>query len=98
MVERNAGVSDKTAAWTFGSAFIWAMLSKSADGDLMGDGVNIAARNWKASPSLARFVSPRKPIGRSERGSISRSATWAKSNSRTSPSRFGPIRSRWASP
>ena len=44
MVERNAGVHPTDAASNFASAFIWAMWSRRADGDLMGDGVNIAAR------------------------------------------------------
>ena len=34
----------KIVASTSGSAFIWATWSRRADGDLMGDGVNIAAR------------------------------------------------------
>ena len=44
MVERNAGVRARQSASNFASAFIWATLSRRADGDLMGDGVNIAAR------------------------------------------------------
>ena len=43
MVERNAE-SRRTSASNFASAFISATWSRRADGDLMGDGVNIAAR------------------------------------------------------
>ena len=43
MVERNAGVPPNGAS-SSASAFIWATSSRRADGDLMGDGVNIAAR------------------------------------------------------
>ena len=42
MIERNAGVPPEKAS-SSGLAFISAMSSRS-DGDLMGDGVNIAAR------------------------------------------------------
>ena len=43
MVERNAGVPPEKRI-DFASAFILATSSRRADGDLMGDGVNIAAR------------------------------------------------------
>jgi adenylate cyclase len=43
---------------------------EESDGDLMGDGVNIAAR-LEGSPSPGRSVSPSKPIGWSRDGSIS---------------------------
>ena len=43
MVERNAGVPEDRASCS-ASAFISATSSRRADGDLMGDGVNIAAR------------------------------------------------------
>ena len=44
MVERNAGVSRPTSASSFASAFILGDVVEESDGDLMGDGVNIAAR------------------------------------------------------
>ena len=69
---------------------------EESDGDLMGDGVNIAAR-LEGSPSRARSVCPKTPIVRSRGGSISRSAISARPNSRTSPSRSGSIRSKSAS-
>ena len=43
MVERNAGLPPNVAS-SFASAFISATSSRRADGDLMGDGVNVAAR------------------------------------------------------
>ena len=70
---------------------------EEADGDLMGDGVNIAAR-LKASPRRARSVSPNKPIGRSRGGLISQSPTLARPNSRTSPNRYASIRCKPAHP
>ena len=53
-------------------------------------------RGSKASPSRARSVCPRTPIGRSRGGSISRSAISAQPSSRTSPSRSMSIRSKSA--
>ena len=44
IVERNAGVAARASASSSASAFISATWSRRADGDLMGDGVNIAAR------------------------------------------------------
>ena len=43
MIERNAGLPPNAAS-SSASAFIWVTSSRRADGDLMGDGVNIAAR------------------------------------------------------
>ena len=51
--------------------------------EVVAEGVNIAARAWRALPSPALFVSPSKPTGRCSGGSISRSPTSARSNSRT---------------
>src|SRR5260370_42542669 len=66
-----------------------------SDGDLMGEGVNIAARlEGVARPG--RSIYPSKRIGRSRRGSISRSAILASKALRTSPSRCGSIRSKSA--
>ena len=42
-VERNAGVPEDRQS-SSASASMWAMWSRRADGDLMGDGVNVAAR------------------------------------------------------
>ena len=47
-------------------------------------------------PSPARSVCPRTPIVRSRGGSISRSPISARPNSRTSPTRSGSIRLKWA--
>ena len=62
MVERNAEVApDKRIEFRIGIHL--GDVVKESDGDLMGDGVNIAAR-LKASPSPGRSVSPRTPIVR----------------------------------
>jgi hypothetical protein len=42
---------------------------EESDGDLMGDGVNIAA-DWKAFGRRTVFVFQKMPIGRSRRASI----------------------------
>ena len=79
MVERNAGVSpDKRIEFRIGIHL--GDVVEESDGDLMGDGVNIAAHP-------ARSVFPRTLIGRSKDGSISRSPILVQPNSRTSPSR-----------
>ena len=78
MVERNAGVApDKRIEFRIG-IHLGDMVEES-DGDLMGDGVNIAAR-LEASPSRARSACPSKPTGRSRGGSISRSPISARHN------------------
>ena len=62
MVERNAGMPEDAASSSV-SASIWATWSRRADGDLMGDGVNIAARlEGIAKPGGIAFR--RTPIGR----------------------------------
>ena len=72
MVERNAEVApDKRIEFRIGIHL--GDVVEESDGDLMGDGVNIAAR-LRASPSPARSASLSKPTGRSRAGSISRSA------------------------
>ena len=97
MVERNAGVpEDRRIEFRIGVHL--GDVVEEADGDLMGDGVNIAARLEGVCASPARSAFPRTPIGRSRAGSISRSAISARPNSRTSPSRSGFIRSKSACP
>ena len=44
MVERNSGVRARRGASNFASVFIFGDVVEESDGDLMGDGVNIAAR------------------------------------------------------
>ena len=62
LVERNAGVPpDKRIEFRVGVHL--GDVVEEADGDLMGDGVNIAAR-LEGSPSLARSAFPRTPIVR----------------------------------
>ena len=56
------------------------------EGDIYGDGVNIAAR-LEAWPSLAASASPATSTTRSGRNSRCRSRRWASTGSRTSPSR-----------
>ena len=91
-VERNAGLpQDRHIVFRVGIHL--GDVVEEADGDLMGDGVNIAAY---ARP--ARSACPRTPIGRSRAGSISLSLILVRSNSRTSPSRSGSIRLTSASP
>ena len=72
MVERNAGVApDKRIEFRIGIHL--GDVVEESDGDLMGDGVNIAARLGGRSRTRARSASPRTPTGRSRDGSISRS-------------------------
>ena len=70
MVERNAGVApDKRIEFRIGIHL--GDVVEESDGDLMGDGVNIAARlEGIASPGRSAF--PRTPIGKSRRDSISK--------------------------
>ena len=70
---------------------------EESDGDLMGDGVNIAARlEGIASPGA--IFSPNRPTGKSKGGSISPSPISARRSSRTSTSPCGPIRCKLARP
>ena len=58
--ERNAGVPPERRI-EFRMGVHLGDVVEEADGDLMGDGVNIAAR-LEASPSLGQFVCPRTPF------------------------------------
>ena len=62
MVERNAGVPPERRI-EFRVGIHLGDVVEESDGDLMGDGVNIAAR-LEGIASPARSVSPRTPIGR----------------------------------
>ena len=70
MIERNAGLPPERRIEIRVGIHLGDVVEE-ADGDLMGDGVNIAAR-LEGIASRARSVSPRTPIGRSRGGSISR--------------------------
>jgi len=88
MIERNAGVpEDRQVVFRIG-IHIGDVVEES-DGDLMGDGVNIAAR-------LEGIAIPGDICLSEERGLTSRSAILAPSRSRTSPSQSRSIRSRSA--
>ena len=69
MVGRNAGLPPERRI-EFCIGIHLGDVVEESDGDLMGDGVNIAAR-LEGSPSPGRSVSPSKPIGWSRDGSIS---------------------------
>jgi adenylate cyclase len=90
MVERNAGLPPERRIEFRVDIHLGDVVEES-DGDLMGDGVNIAAR-LEGSPSPAPSASPRTPIARSRGGSILRLPISAPRNSRTSPSRSASIR------
>jgi adenylate cyclase len=62
MIERNAGVPAERRI-DFRIGIHLGDVVEESDGDLMGDGVNIAAR-LEASRSPAQFVSQSKPTGR----------------------------------
>ena len=85
MVERNAGLSSERRI-EFRVGIHLGDVVEESDGDLMGDGVNIAAR-LEGIASRAASVSQRTPIARSRAGSIPRPPIWARPNSGTSPSR-----------
>ena len=69
MIERNAGVPPEKRIQFRVGVHVGDVVEES-DGDLMGDGVNIAARLEKGSPSPGLSVFPRTPIGRSKVDSI----------------------------
>jgi adenylate cyclase len=85
MVERNAGVPAERRI-DFRIGIHLGDVVEESDGDLMGDGVNIAAR-LEGSRNPARSVFPRTPTGRCAPGSTSRSTISVRPSSRTSPSR-----------
>ena len=96
MVERNAGLPPERRI-EFRVGIHLGDVVEESDGDLMGDGVNIAARlEGIAKPgahlSVRRRLSPGEGAARS-RGQRSRPDR----NSRTSPSRYGSIRCKSAS-
>ena len=96
LMERNAGLPAERRI-EFRVGIHLGDVVEESDGDLMGDGVNIAARlEGIAKPGAIACL--RTPTGRSRGGSMSWSATSAQRNSRTSPSRSGSIRSRSAPP
>ena len=91
LVERNAGVPEERRI-EFRIGVHLGDVVEEADGDLMGDGVNIAARvEGVANP--VGFASPRTRIGRSREGSTSPRAISAPPNSRTSRSQCASTRS-----
>ena len=92
MVERNSGLPSESRI-DFRVGVNLGDVVEESDGDLMGDGVNIAARLESICEPGAICLS-RTPIVRSRVGSISRSPTSARPNSRTSPTLSGSIRSR----
>ena len=69
MIERNAGVPPERRI-EFRVGIHLGDVVEESDGDLMGDGVNIAAR-LEGIARPARSVFQRTPIGRSRGGSIS---------------------------
>jgi hypothetical protein len=89
MVERNAGLPPERRI-EFRVGVHLGDVVEEADGDLMGDGVNVAAR-LEGIASRAGFVSPKTPTGRSSRGSSFRWPTSGRKASKTSPSRCAPI-------
>ena len=97
MVERNAGVApDKRIEFRVGIHL--GDVVEESDGDLMGDGVNIAARLEGIAKPGAICLSEdayRQVKGRLD---LVGQPISAPANSRTSPSRSGPIRCKWASP
>ena len=96
LVERNAGVpSERRIEFRVGIHL--GDVVEEADGDLMGDGVNIAARLEGIAEPGAICLSGDRAIVKSRGGSNWRCPISARRNSRTSPSRCGSIRSKWAS-
>src|SRR5271156_616495 len=83
MIERNVGLAaDRRIEFRIGIHL--GDVVEESDGDLMGDGVNIAAR-LEGIARREASASPRTPIAKSGRGSTSRSTISVTSSSRTSP-------------
>ena len=96
MIERNAGVPPERRI-EFRVGIHLGDVVEESDGDLMGDGVNIAARLEGIAKPGAICLS--EDAYRQVRGgSIWRSPISARPSSRTSPSRSGSIRCKSASP
>jgi len=69
MVERNAGLPpDRRIEFRIGIHL--GDVVEESDGDLMGEGVNIAARLEGVAKPGARSAYPKMPIGRSRRGLV----------------------------
>ena len=97
MVERNAGLPPERRI-EFRIGIHLGDVVEESDGDLMGDGVNIAARLEGVADARRHLPFGRRLSAGAGRDSISRSAISARPSSRTSPSRCGSIRCRSASP
>jgi hypothetical protein len=96
MPERNAGVPrEKRIEFRIGLHL--GDVVEEADGDLMGDGVNIAAR-LEGIARRGRSACRRTPIASSKDGSILQSVISARKSSRISTSRSASIRCGSASP
>ena len=96
MVERNAGVPDDRRI-VFRIGIHLGDVVEESDGDLMGDGVNIAARLEGIAAPGAICLS--EDAYRQVKGRLDIAVPIsARRNSRTSPSRSGPIRFRSAIP
>jgi adenylate cyclase len=68
MIERNVGLPPERQI-LFRAGIHLGDVIEEADGDLMGDGINIAAR-LESICEPVRFAFPSRRIGRSSRGSI----------------------------
>jgi adenylate cyclase len=96
MAERNSGLPPERRI-EFRIGIHLGDVVEESDGDLMGDGVNIAARLEGIAQPGAICLSE-QAYWQSRGDSISPSQTSAQPSSRTSPSRSGSIRSKSASP
>ena len=90
MVERNAGLPPERRI-EFRIGIHLGDVVEESDGDLMGDGVNIAARS-KAFARLAGFAYRRMPIGRFATRSKNSSSISASKPSRISRGRCAPTK------
>ena len=92
MVERNAGPPPERRV-EFRVGIHLDDVVEESDGDLMGDGVNIAAR-LEGSRRPATFAFPRTPIGRSGTSQVKSLSILAIIARRTLRGRSGSTRSR----